>query len=123
MNIVILSGNLVKKPSLKEFGENKILNCTIAVSRRYNRDETDFINLVAFNSHAEYIDKYGEKGCRCEVQGHWQTRTWEDDEKKTHYENECIIDSIVCFSKDKKKKESEETENISVDNLKDDLPF
>lgn len=126
MNIVILTGNLVDKPEFTVYADDKkIATCCLAVRRDFNKEETDFINLVAFNRIAEYLEKYAHKGDKCEIQGRWQVSKWEDKEGKTRFDNDCIVSKIVCFkkalSRDERaeKKESEETVEVA----EDDLPF
>ena len=70
MNIFIGIGRLVREPELKELKGGKTLtNFSIAISRTYNKEQTDFINCVAWGKTGEYIAKYGKKGSQVSVQG------------------------------------------------------
>ena len=57
MNKVILIGRLTKDPELRYAAGSGTAVCrfTVAINRQFKKDETDFINCVAFG-------KTGEKG-------------------------------------------------------------
>ena len=68
MNTVNLIGRLTKDPELKYTSNRKgNTRFTLAVSR--NKDETDFINCVAWEKTAENIAEYFKKGSQIAVQG------------------------------------------------------
>jgi single-strand DNA-binding protein len=70
MNIFIGIGRLVREPELKELKGGKTLtNFSIAISRTFNKEQTDFVNCVAWGKTGEYIAKYGKKGSQVSVQG------------------------------------------------------
>lgn len=123
MNIVILTGNLVDKPEIKTFKEDsKVAYGCLAVRRDFKKEETDFINLVAFNKLADYLDNYAHKGDKCEIVGHWQVRKWEDKDGKTRVENECVVEKIICYKKSLSRDEkAEKKEQAELDDA--DLPF
>jgi single-strand DNA-binding protein len=70
MNIFIGIGRLVREPELKELKGGKTLtNFSVAISRTFNKDQTDFINCTAWGKTGEYIAKYGKKGSQVSIQG------------------------------------------------------
>lgn len=107
MNKVILSGNLCQDIELKQTitGKSVLTNC-IAVKREYKNDkneyESDFINIVAWGSQAEYLSKYAHKGDRVELVGRWQIRKYTANDGTNRTVSECIIESISVFSKQPK---------------------
>lgn len=132
MNKVILSGNLCQEIELKQTtsGKSVLTNC-IAVQREYKNEkgeyDSDFINLVIWGAQAEYLSKYAHKGDRVELVGRWQIRKYTANDGTTRTVNECVVESIKAFSKQK----AENTqpaftntqpnfEEISTD---EDLPF
>ena len=120
MNKVILIGRLTKDPEIRYTQTSKaVANFTIAVSRRFKKDEADFINCVAWDKTAEFISKYFSKGSMIAVVGRIQTRTWEDSEGKKRYVTEVIVDEVY-FAGSKT-----ETDKVadSPDYEDDDLPF
>ena len=70
MNKVILMGRLTRDPEVRySQGENAlaIARYTLAVDRRFNRNNSDeqtadFINCVAFGRAGEFAEKYFRKG-------------------------------------------------------------
>ena len=99
LNKVILIGRLTKDPELKYTPSNvAVTSFTLAVDRKFARQGeergTDFINIVAWRSTAEFVAKYFTKGRPMAVCGSIQTRTWDDNEGKRHYVTEVVADEI-----------------------------
>lgn len=96
MNKAILVGRLTKAPEIKTTNNQKqFCNFTIAVDRPFkdangNR-QADFINCVAWNQTAVFIQKYFKKGSRIGVVGSIQTRTFEDNEGTKHFVTEVMV--------------------------------
>ena len=66
-NKVILVGNLVADPELKQTPSGvSVATFTLAVQRRYAKpddaQQADFINIVAWRQTAEFISRYFSKG-------------------------------------------------------------
>ena len=64
INKVILMGRLTKDPELR-YTNNKTPVCsfTIAVNNGYGeKQQTDFVNCLAWNKTAEFVTKYFTKG-------------------------------------------------------------
>lgn len=101
MNNVILIGRLTKDVEIKEVGENKVANFTLAVQRTYkNADgeyEADFINCVAWNGVADNMSEFLKKGDLVGVKGSLITSTYEKDEVK-HYKTEVRADKITFLT-------------------------
>lgn len=127
MNKVILKGRLTGKPELKSIVNGvAVTDFSIAINRRFNREQTDFINCQAWRSTAEFICKYFEKGQEIAVVGELHNDKWEKD-GETRYTSRVSVDEVYfCGSKVENK-----SETINVDNLEftevppqeDDLPF
>ena len=86
MNQVILSGRLVYEPEVKETTTGKkYISTRIAVGRNDKNKSTDFFNIKAWDSTAEFIGKYFHKGDPIEVAGRLRTeaRDKEDGTKVT----------------------------------------
>lgn len=81
LNKVILAGRLTADPELKTTPNGiSVCSFSVAVDRRYSKDnkQTDFINIVAWRSTAEFITKYFSKGNSICVCGSIQTRNYTD---------------------------------------------
>ena len=81
LNKVILAGRMTADPELKTTPNGiSVCSFSVAVDRRYSKDnkQTDFINVVAWRSTAEFITKYFSKGNSICVCGSIQTRNYTD---------------------------------------------
>ena len=98
-NKVILIGNMVADPELKST-PNAVNVCSfrIAVGRRYikagEQQQTDFIDIVAWRSQAEFVAKYFSKGKPILVCGAIQSRNWQDKEGNKRTTIEVIADEV-----------------------------
>lgn len=92
-NKVILGGRLTATPELKTTPSGvSVCSFSVAVARKTNREETDFISCVAWRQTAEFISKYFAKGSSVCVTGAIQTRTWQDQNGGKRYATELIVD-------------------------------
>ena len=104
MNKVILTGNLVRDPELKQTpsGTNVVEN-TIAVNRdrkdANGEYQTDFIPFVAWGGQAEYIARNGRKGDRAEIVGRWQQREYTDRDGNRRRVDEVQVENLSVFSR------------------------
>ena len=77
-NIVCLIGRLTKDPELKTTQSGKsVCSFSLAVDG-VKKDETHFIDCVAWNKTAENLAKFKKKGEQIAVTGQLKTRTYED---------------------------------------------
>lgn len=78
MNNVQLIGNLTKDIELRKTQSGKsVVNFTLAVSRTFNREETDFIQCQAWEKTADILSQYCYKGFKIGVTGQIQTGSYE----------------------------------------------
>ena len=124
MNKILLQGRLTKDPEIRLTSKNdKVARFTIAVDRDFNREETDFINCVAFKATAAFIESYFTKGDMILVAGrlHMQQYTAKDGSNRTAAE--VLTDNVwFCGGKGKTKDASTDAQLAPVE---DDgqLPF
>ena len=97
MNRVTLMGRIANDPVPRTTPNDKhVLNFTIAVQRRFAKEgqpSADFINCVAWNHTADFINKFFTKGAMIALEGQIQTRSWEDKEGKKQYTTEVLVES------------------------------
>ena len=104
MNMVILTGRLTADPEAKATQTGKsYAKFSLAVTRNYNREETDFINVVAWEKKAELVSQYLHKGSLVGVTGSMRVRTYEDDKQQKRKITEVVMDSLEFL--DSKKSE------------------
>lgn len=95
MNNVSLAGRMTRDCELKYTQDGKAIgNFTLAINKRYKKDEANFINCVAFGKAAELIAEYVKKGHLLGVTGSIETSSWEKDGQK-HYKTEVAVDQIT----------------------------
>jgi len=95
LNKVILMGRITADPELKHTPSNvAVCSFSLAVNRRFNRNETDFIDIVAWRQQAEFVSKYFSKGQQMVVVGALQTRTWEDKNGNKRKSVEVVVDEV-----------------------------
>ena len=118
INTVILVGRLTKEPQVGVTSSNKkVLNFTLAVSR--DKENTDFINCVAWEKTADLIAQYTHKGSQLGVVGRIQTRSRKDKDDKTIFITEVWVNDITFLES----KKAEEPKGEALDLTEDMLPF
>ena len=114
LNFICVMGRLTRDVELRRTNSGKpVASFTVAVDRDYAPDgqerETDFIDCVAWNGTAEFVDKYFNKGSMIVVHGRLQIRNWTDKEGNKRRSAE-ILASNVYFG-DSKKSQDGNTQN------------
>lgn len=97
INNVILMGRLTVDPVLKTTPSGIfVLQFGLAVDRDYSKEkqECDFINIVAWKTTAEFISKYFTKGSMIAIVGRLQTRTYTDKNGEKRYICEVVADKV-----------------------------
>ena len=84
----------------------KVLKNTLAVKREFKKDETDFVNYVAFGKTAELLEKYTQKGSKLLIQGRLQIGSYEKDGIKRQTAD-VIVENIEFIGGNKQNKESD----------------
>lgn len=64
-----------------------------------NKQETDFINCVAWNQEAESLEKYTKKGSLIGIEGRIQTRRYNDKNGKKVYITEVLVRNKTFLEK------------------------
>lgn len=131
MNKFIGIGRITRDLELKMTQNgNRVVNFTIAIKR--NKEESDFINCIAWNQTADFMDKYIGKGDLISVDGKIQTRNYDDADGKKVYVTEVLANAVNILSKKasevKEVTEAEsETKEKALERFLDisdeDLPF
>ena len=95
MNKAMIIGNLTRDPELRKTASDiSVCTFTVAVSRQFNRDETDFIPVVVWRGLADNCSKYLAKGRKVAVFGRIQTRNYDDKDGNRRYVTEIIADDV-----------------------------
>ncbi|MBP3359520.1 MAG: single-stranded DNA-binding protein [Clostridia bacterium] len=93
MNKAILMGRLTRDPEMRQTQSGvSVANFSIAINRRFQKDQTDFINCIAWRQTAEFVCKWFQKGSMIAVVGSIQTRRYTDSEGKERTATEVVAD-------------------------------
>ena len=128
INNITIEGRLTKDIELKEFGNTKVINNTIAVygGKDSNENElTFFFDFKAFNFVAEQLSKNARKGARIVLNGALKQDKWQQDDKTM---SKVIIyaDSVVIATTEKKElNETNVKDKVKqvAEKLTNDLPY
>ena len=130
MNKVILKGRLTATPELKTTATDiYVTDFSVAVNRRFNKEQTDFINCQAWRQTAEFITKYFTKRQEILVVGELHIDKWDKD-GETRYSTRVSVDEVeFCGSKSENKTHITD-DDVNVEDFVelpetegDDLPF
>lgn len=99
LNKIILMGRLTRDPELRRTGSGTaVASFAIAVDRDFKSQngekETDFIDVVAWRSTAEFVSKHFSKGRMAVVEGRLQIRDWTDKDGTKRRSAEVIADNV-----------------------------
>lgn len=98
MNNVTLIGRLVADPELRYTPNGvAVAQARIAVDRAVKSEgqpEADFIGLVIWRATAEALCEHCKKGREIAVNGHIQTRNYENNEGTTIWVTEVVCESV-----------------------------
>lgn len=127
LNKCILIGRMTKDIEIRHTNSGKAVGSfTLAVDNGYGENKTtDFINCVAWEKKAEFIEKYFGKGRMIVLAGRISTRTWEGEDGRKNYVTEVIVNEVSFAGE--KKEDSEDAAPVNDDfvplDTNDDLPF
>lgn len=100
LNKIFLMGRLTRDPELRRTQSGTaVASFSLAVERNFadkstgNRP-TDFIDIVAWRSTAEFVCKYFSKGRMAVVEGRLQIRDWQDRDGNKRRSAEVVADNI-----------------------------
>ena len=104
LNHIVLMGRLTRDPELRYTqSQIPVASFRLAVDRDFGgRDggerQTDFIDIVAWRSTAEFVSKYFTKGRMAVVSGRLQIRSWTDKDGNKRRTAEIVADNVYFGS-------------------------
>lgn len=133
INRAVLTGRLTRDPELR-YTNNGTAVCTfsLAVDRQFHNQkgerEADFINCVMWRKSAENFSNFTHKGSMVGVDGHIQTRNYENQQGKRVYVTEVIVDNFALLdsksSQGQQNNSQQSTQSNSSLTISDDeMPF
>ena len=120
LNKIFIMGRLTRDPELRRTQSGTaVTSFSLAVDRDYKSQsgekETDFIDVVAWRSTAEFVSKYFTKGRMIVVSGRLQIRNWTDKEGNKRRSAEVVADNVY-FGESKRGSEGASSYNSSYGN-------
>lgn len=98
-NSVTLVGNVGGDPNVRQIGENKVAEFSLATSQRLKDGETtDWHRIVAWSPRAEIIEQYVTKGSRLLVRGSIRYREYTTQGGEKRYITEIVAQEVVLLS-------------------------
>lgn len=100
LNHIDVMGRLVRDPELRTTASGvSVTSFTIAVDRDFGQKEdgqkeTDFIDVVAWRTTAEFVSKHFFKGKMAVVSGRLQVRYWDDNNGNRRKAVEVIAEHV-----------------------------
>ena len=99
LNKIILMGRLTRDPELRRTPSGTpVTSFSLAVDRDFKSQngekETDFIDIVAWRSTAEFVSKYFTKGRMAVVEGRLQIRDWTDKDGGKRRSAEVVAENV-----------------------------
>lgn len=99
LNKIFIMGRLTRDPELRRTANSTpVTSFSLAVDRDFKSQSgeksTDFIDVVAWRSTAEFVAKYFTKGRMAVVEGRLQIRDWTDKDGNKRRNAEVLADNI-----------------------------
>lgn len=129
INKVNLCGYVGGDPKVREVGETKVAQVTLATSRTWRdkkgekQTETQWHNLVIWGKPAEVVEKYVTKGKLIQVFGELTYRNYDDKDGVKHYVTEIRVNEFVLMPQGNGNENEKTDERSSAAEQGDDLPF
>ena len=100
MNKVFIVGRLTRDPEHRTTPNGvSVTTLGVAVTRRMNREEADFFNVIAWRGLADNCAKYLVKGQQIAVVGELRTRSYDAKDGTKRYVTEIQADDIEFLAK------------------------
>lgn len=97
MNKVLLSGRLTQDIKINEYGKGDssgiLCGFGVAINGK-NEDDTVFVNCTAFNTQAEFLEKWFKKGSPVEIEGRLTNDNYKDIDGNMRYTYKVIVERV-----------------------------
>lgn len=104
LNKAMIIGRLTRDPEVRTTPQGvTVANFGLATSRVWKdanggqQDRTEFHNIVAWRKLGEICAQYLRKGKQVYIEGHLQTRSWDDQSGKKQYRTEIVADNMIML--------------------------
>lgn len=105
LNKVMFIGRLTRDPEVRTIASGEMVaTFSLATGRQWTdkatgqkKSQTEFHNIVAWRKLADIISQYCKKGQQVYIEGHLQTRSWDDPSGKKNYRTEVVADNVILL--------------------------
>ena len=104
LNKVMIIGQIGHDPDMRYTPSGKpVTSFSVTVTRNWvtaegeRREATEWFNVVAWGNLAEICNQYLRNGRRVYVEGHLQTRSWEDQTGQKHFRTELVANEMIML--------------------------
>lgn len=105
LNKVMIIGRLTRDPESRTIPSGQMVaTFSVATNRQWTNKSTgekqsqvEYHNIVAWRRLAEICNQYLKKGSQVYVEGHLQTRSWDDPSGLKRYRTEIIADNMIML--------------------------
>ena len=110
LNKIFIMGRLTRDPELRRTQSGiAVTSFSLAVDRDFKTQsgekETDFVDIVAWRSTADFVNKFFTKGRMAVVEGRLQLRDWKDKDGNNRRSAEVVAEHV--YFGDSKRPESD----------------
>lgn len=97
MNCVMISGRVTREPEMYHTQSGSdVISFTVAVHRPMTKDVTDYVDCVAWDDRASFVERNFHKGMYVEVKGVITTRDYEKNGVKRKVSEIRVEDANMC---------------------------
>lgn len=93
MNKCLFTGRLGKNPEVKYTPAGKCV-ATFSIAVKRNKEEADWVNIVAWEKTAELVGNHLTKGSNVLIESRVQMRTYDNKEGQKVYITEFVADRV-----------------------------
>ncbi len=94
-NRIILVGNLTRDPEIRYTQSGKsVTKFTLAVNNPRNKEETTFVDIIAWEKLGETCNTWLKKGSNTLVEGRLVIRSYDDKDGNKRKATEVVIDNM-----------------------------
>lgn len=94
---------------------------SLAVTRPFKKDETDFINCVAFNKTGETIAQYFTKGKPIAITGSIRTGSYDAKDGTKRYTTDVVVESFEFIGQGKQEHKEDNPFNNGGMNFEEEM--
>ena len=117
MNNINVIGRLVREVEVNTKGKTTYCRNAIAVKRMYDREKTDFFNIIAFGKTAEIMEQYLDKGSQIGVSGRMESTS---KDGKVYWD--LVVENITLLDRANSNNNNNNSHDEVIDD-DDEFPF